>query len=362
MINRSSVISIPKDTGPHPSSNLEWWYGYAFLHGSGGRHYAVMASFFRVGETKCLNGHYLIHSFIRLDEQQFTPRSVIDTRLIAKMLAFYLPLSLILRPADRSSWKLLRSLLAGRLPHPHERMKHASVRTGPTDLQYGSARLLFDPDEEGAFTLRLEDRNSAAGLRFTPSKPVTVIDETGALNGLSYYSFTRNRVAGRLQTGVHAEEVTGEGWFDHQWGQNYDLLKGLGWNWFGLQLDDGRELLISQKRMDSTEANSPAKAFLIDKNHTLRSTEHITMKPVRYWKSILTGNRYPVQWLISIPGFSMELRVQPFMNKQEMPIIGPLRAIWEGAVYLTGAERTPIGHWTHITGKGFMELVGYSGP
>ena len=64
--------------------------------------------------------------------------------------------------------------------------------------------------------------------------------------------------------------------------------------------------------------------------------------------------------LIKIPDFSMELNVKAIFPKQEMDIIGPLQAIWEGACIVSGQETLLNEDRKLIQGKGFMELVGYT--
>jgi predicted secreted hydrolase len=64
--------------------------------------------------------------------------------------------------------------------------------------------------------------------------------------------------------------------------------------------------------------------------------------------------------MITIPEFDLEINVSALFPEQEMPIIGPLKAIWEGACSVRGINLQK-GHKSRpIEGKGFMELVGYA--
>ena len=38
-------------------------------------------------------------------------------------------------------------------------------------------------------------------------------------------------------------QVTGQAWFDHQWG-NFISLAGFGWDWFSIQLDNRTEYML----------------------------------------------------------------------------------------------------------------------
>lgn len=359
MERQRATITIPKDAAAHPESNLEWWYCYAFVNGSGGRRYALMISFFRVGELPRLKGHYLIYSLIRLDDPRFIARSMLDRSLTVQMTGLYLPSYFLFKPGDAHTWEQYGTLLQGKLPPPHAWTKDVSVRSRPTSLRYGrTAELVFKDDKSQEFTLRIHDREARIELDFSPRKPLTVVDEIGTLNGLYYYSSTRNTVKGHIHHEEGSEQLSGEGWFDHQWGRNYELLKGEGWNWFGLQLDDGRELLISQLHAAKTDSPpAPPTALLILEDRAMITVNNIKMHPLRYWNSAKSGMTYPIEWHVTIPDCRIELHVCPVIDNQEMPIVGPIRAIWEGACTVTGIDH---GNHARIRGKGFVELAGYA--
>lgn len=354
----SKQISLPKDTGPHRCSNIEWWYYFAYLTGDQGGQYAIMASFFRVGETECNKGHYLIFTLIDLNKKAKQSFSLIDSRIKWNMLSIYLPFYLLLHPKDIRMWKLYKSLLIGKIPSQHSQMCKATIQKNPTELIYGDNTLTFLGEDEDSFKVRLSEKEIELDLQFTPEKPISLIGLNGKPDDLYYYSFTRNDVLGQIETDNGIENVKGQGWFDHQWGRDYGLIKGAGWNWFGLQLDDGRELLLNEMRT-SKETLSPM-ANLIDKEGTVRFTRDVSFQEISYWKSLDTNARYPIEWKIKIPEFSIELHVKAMFAKQEMAVIGPLRAIWEGACVISGEEIMPNGERKALEGKGFMELVGYA--
>jgi predicted secreted hydrolase len=354
------LISFPDDAAAHPSANLEWWYCYAFLSGNRGNSYALIASFFQIGELSVLKGHYLIYSLIRLNERKYESRSIVDRMLALQMTGLYLPFYLLLNPTDWKTWNLYKTLWKGSPPFPHLLMADASVQSNPTRLKYGNSELAFADDGSPNFNLRITDRATRIDLTFSPVKPASIIDDQGKLNGFRYYSVTRNQVSGELSAPGMTENLSGEGWFDHQWGRNYSLIQGSGWDWFGLQLDDGPDLLISRLHPADSAAPASPIAKLISKDSGITTTENVTLKPLSYWKSLYTGVKYPVEWQITLPDFTMDLHVVPLLRHQEIPIIGPLNAIWEGACTLTGESRSPQGIRFPIHGKGFVELVGYA--
>ncbi|WP_423409392.1 lipocalin family protein [Heyndrickxia sp. MSNUG] len=354
---RLDVISLPKDVRPHNESNIEWWYFFAHLKGDMGGRYAVMTSFFRVGELEIGKGHYIIHTLIDLNRKKRFNFSGIDWKLKMGMLAIYLPFHLLRHPTDYRMWRLYKCLLKGDIPSPHAFIKNTSIIENPTVLNYGTNKLTFKGENEEAFDVFLKERDSEVQLEFTPLKPVGLIGGDGKPDDLYYYSFTRNKVKGRIKTDNGTETVKGQGWFDHQWGRDYSLAKGSGWNWFGVQLSDGRDLLLNEMtsgKPDSSMAN------IVEKDGTIRFTRDITFKKIKYWKSLKTNGRYPVEWQISIPEFAIELHVEAVFPNQEMPILGPIKGIWEGACRAEGIEILPSGKRKGLEGIGFMELVGYA--
>jgi predicted secreted hydrolase len=351
---RLKRISLPEDAGPHEDSNIEWWYFFAFLNGDRGGRYAVMASFFRVGELEIGKGHYIIHTLIDLNRKKRYNFSSFDSRVKLAMLALYLPFYLLLHPTDKRILRLYKKLLKGEIPTPHKMLETARIKQNPLELIYGSHRMNFIGDDEVAFEVRLKETNSEVELEFTPTKPAALIGGDGKPDDLYYYSTTRNSVSGMVKTDSKTENVSGTGWFDHQWGRDYSLVKGSGWDWFGLQLIDGRELLLNQMSPGKPMAN------LIEEDGSIHFTRNITFQKVKYWKSLKTNARYPVEWEIRIPEFGMELNIEAVFPNQEMLIIGPIQAIWEGVCKVTGSEKLGDGKRRSLTGNGFMELVGYA--
>jgi predicted secreted hydrolase len=286
-------------------------------------------------------------------------RSLIDYKLYLNMIGLYLPFYLLSHPKDTKIWKLYWSLLKNQLPPPHSWMKHVSIRNNPTKLIYGDASLTFLDETQNQFNIHIMETDMVLDFNFIPIKPVALIGKDGTPGNLYYYSFTKNQVQGHIKKGNTIETFTGEGWFDHQWGRDYSLLRGAGWSWFGIQLEDGRELLINcNHSLRTGEFFSPI-VNLIEKDGTLHFSRNVHMKPLKYWKSLDTNASYPVEWEIAIPDFSIELKVVAIFNKQEMPIIGPLKAIWEGACTVTGQETLSNMQIKKLNGNCFTELVGY---
>ena len=132
-----------------------------------------------------------------------------------------------------------------------------------------------------------------------------------------------------------------------------------GWDWFSLQLDDGRELMLYQlRRRDGTP--SPASSGTLvaaDGRTTHLPLGRWSVEPTRRWRSPHTGAEYPSGWVVRVPDQGIELEVDPVLADQELQTrrTGGI-VYWEGSVSATG--RGPRGA---LRGRGYVELTGYVG-
>jgi predicted secreted hydrolase len=214
-------------------------------------------------------------------------------------------------------------------------------------------------------TLKAADGDLALQLTVSQEKPLVVhgtdgISRKGASLGQAshYYSFTRLATVGQLTIGSESFDVTGTSWMDHEFG-SAELGKDLvGWDWFSLQLDDQRELMLYRLRRADGSADPVSSGTLIDRDghgHHL-SIEDFTLQPISYWTSPTSHTRYPQRWRLTIPSQQLSLELVPLMAEQELSTTRSTQVTyWEGAIEATGtAQGRPI------QGKGYMELTGYA--
>lgn len=358
--NFNNLISLPKDVGPHSLTDIEWWYYFAFLNGNHGGKYAVVAAFYQAGELPILKGHYLIFSIIDLNRLTKNSFSFIDKKLAKNFEYINIPLYLLQCPHDENVKNLYNHLLRDELPYPHQWLSNAVIEKNPVRLLYDNSSIIFNNSNNGQFKTTILSDGIEATLEFNSVKPVSLIGGNGKPDKLYYYSFPRNEVRGYIKKFGLIEYLTGEGWFDHQWGYTGDLITKVGWNWFGIQLEDGRELLINEFRTIKTGNTFSPMANLIEKDGQLKVTRNVSFKPLLYWKSSITNAVYPIKWIISIPQFNMTLNLEAMFEDQEMPVVAPLNAIWEGACCVSVNETNSSFKNKCIKGKGFLELVGYA--
>ena len=78
-------------------------------------------------------------------------------------------------------------------------------------------------------------------------------------NASFYYSYPRLTISGTLTLDGETRNVSGEGWFDHEWSSSVLAEWQSGWDWFSLQFEDGRELMLFRLRTKSGRAHSENK-------------------------------------------------------------------------------------------------------
>jgi predicted secreted hydrolase len=209
-----------------------------------------------------------------------------------------------------------------------------------------------DSDGDGNFGIDLE----LAGLERIVAQGNGGLDAKGAEPGNAsfYYSAPRLAVTGRLHSaGAQAVAVTGTAWMDREWSTSALSPDIKGWDWFALQLDDGRDLMFYRLRgVDgSTSAFSGGSLTNAAGRTIRRGASDVVLTSTREWTSPATRVRYPVGWQLSLPQENLELTLAPRINGQELDL--SVR-YWEGAVSLSGESAG-----RSVGGVGYVELAGY---
>jgi predicted secreted hydrolase len=173
-------------------------------------------------------------------------------------------------------------------------------------------------------------------------------------NASYYVGYTRLAARGELGTGGERVAVSGEAWFDHEWSTSALGAGAVGWDWFSLQLDDGRELMYFQiRRQDgSVEAASGGTLVAVDGSTRRLTRETVALEVVSRWTSRETGGVYPSRWRLRVPGEGLDLVVEPWLADQEMRTSF---VYWEGAVSISGTASGRA-----LAGRGYVEMTGYA--
>ena len=330
------ALRFPRDFGMHPDFRTEWWYVTGWLD-AGERAHGFQLTFFRSRTT----------------HDPRNPSRFAPTQLLLAHAAVAEEGAGVLRHDQRSA-------RAG--------FGLAAASEADTEVAIGDDwRLARTPDDR--YRARIRTRDFTLELTMTPPGPPVLQGEAGfsrkgplPAQASHYYSRPKLAVEGRLlltdgrpranaagTRGERALAVRGRAWLDHEWSSELLDPRAAGWDWVGLDLDDGTALMAFRIRARDggvlwSDAhwigrNAPAGAPLF--------------KPLRTWRSPRSGADWPVAMRLEVGGRILELR--PLFDDQELDTRASTGTIyWEGAVRVFEDGRG--------IGRGYLELTGYAGP
>jgi len=146
--------------------------------------------------------------------------------------------------------------------------------------------------------------------------------------------------------------VRGSAWLDHEWSSQVLDADAAGWDWTGINLDDGGALMAFRIRAKSG-ATLWAHAALRDAAGRVvqyDGPDAVRFTPREHWTSPRTNATYPVAATLVLGG--AEWRIDPLQPDQELDSRQSTGAVyWEGAVTASRNGRT--------VGRGYLELTGY---
>lgn len=198
----------------------------------------------------------------------------------------------------------------------------ASVAFPPLRLTQEGSSLVQTPD---GFSLKTPDLD----LTLRPLKPAVRHPASGTpdTGQLEYQSVTRMALSGQ----VAGRAVAGQGWFDHQWGDQLPGQKAF-WDWMGLQLSDGSELMLYRVR-DAAGTVLQTYGTRVAPDGQPTALSGLTMKPVRDWTSAL-NHTYALDWDLTADGLNLQVRAPH--NEQELVSRTTGVTYWEGPMLATG--------------------------
>jgi predicted secreted hydrolase len=173
----------------------------------------------------------------------------------------------------------------------------------------------------------------------------------GSASASYYYTLPQLAVTGRVITDGKPIRVTGKAWLDHEWSTASMDAQATGWDWVGINLDDGSALMVFRMRA-AAEATLWSGATLrgVEGRTQTFSPQQVAWTPLRQWRSARTGATYPVAWRIEVGDLAIEL--EPLMDDQELDARASTGTVyWEGAVTARAGAR--------LVGRGYLELTGY---
>ena len=325
-------LVFPADFGAHPTSRVEWWYGTGSLT-TAARLWGFQITFFRAATGLPEN----------------------PSRFAAEQIVF--------------AHAAVTDLQARRLRHDDRVARSgfgiAAAAEGDTDVVLRDWHFHRDggagPSRYRA-TMRSDVGRFAFELDLAATQPVLLQGVAGLSRkgprpeeSSRYYSEPQLAVAGRLELDGEAYAVTGRAWLDHEWSDAYLAPEAVGWDWMGMNLDDGAALTAFRlRRRDGTplwaggswrHPGEPTRDF---------SPGDVTFEPGRVWTSPRSKARYPVEWTVGTPAGRFAVRA--LLDDQELDSRASTGAIyWEGLSDLVNANGARVG-------RGYLEMTGYAAP
>jgi len=342
------LFHFPTDHGPHEEYRTEWWYYTGNLATAGGRAFGFQFTLFRRAVTSRPVPRTSPWAADQVYMAHFALTDVARGRFFA---------------GERFSRGAVG--LAGAQAEP--------LRLWLDDWQVegcdGAAESTADSAETPNMKLRVAGDGVALELTLTGLKRPVLQGDRGLSakgpepgNASYYYSLTRMRARGRIEldTGEGGDEngcdihmVEGTAWMDREWGTSALGADLAGWDWFALQLDDGRELMYYQLRRRDGLAAPLSAGVLVDAGGGSRylAADEVSIEVLDHWRSP-RGGVYPGRWRLEIPAEGLELDIEPRIPDQELNL--SVR-YWEGAVEIEGR-----GAGGSVAGLGYVELTGYA--
>ena len=218
-------------------------------------------------------------------------------------------------------------------------------------------------DEDGTISMTAHDPEHGIGLELElrPQRELVRHGDRGYSqkgeaigNASAYLSWTRLAVDGELSLGGDSRAVQGAAWFDHEWGTSQLGGGVVGWDWFSLRLDDGRDLMLYRLREADGGAAPRSSGTVVDADGTTTTLarDDAEIEVLERWTSPDTGASYPVKWRLRVPAHDIDLEVRALLAAAELDGSATTGVIyWEGPVEAAGTQN----------GEGYVEMTGYAG-
>lgn len=325
-------LVFPRDHGAHPEFRSEWWYVTGALQlaadgRQGAEEIGFQLTFFRVRPG--------------IAEELSSP-------LAAQQIVF--AHAAVSRPGHglRHAERVARAGLGGGFSNTD-----CDLFVGPWSMARRASR------EGEGFALSVVDPGFAFALSLQATQPPLLQGQDGyspkgPLPGqASYYlSWPQLAVTGQLVLDGRRRAASGRAWFDHEWASEPLAPGSVGWDWIGINLDDGGALMAFRIR-DADGRTLFAHATRRDaagRRETFGPAA-VSFTPRRHWTSPRNGAAYPVGLEISCG--DQRLFTTPLFDDQEITAHRPQAvSYWEGLVRVDGT----------LSGRAYLELTGYAAP
>ncbi len=323
-------LRFPRDYGAHPGFRTEWWYVTGWLR-AGDVEFGVQVTFFRA----------------RTAHDDSNPSRFAPKQLLLAHAALALPNEPRLRHAQRAA---------------RTGFGLAEASESDCELRLGDWSLARGADDR--YRARIGADRFEIDLEMRPPGPALPQGADGfsrkgpaPLQASHYYSRPQLEMQATIALSGDAGSVRrlaaiGRGWLDHEWSSELLDPRAAGWDWIGINFDDGSALMAFRIRSGSGGVVWSHARWI---GETRAGTREVAVRfeALRQWRSLRSGADYPVQMRVTAGTRTIELR--PLIDDQELDARASTGIVyWEGAVRAFEDGRQ--------TGRGYLELTGYAGP
>jgi predicted secreted hydrolase len=327
-----TALRFPVDFGAHPQSRIEWWYITGALD-SPAETWGFQITFFRAPTGIEAAG-----------QSRFAARQIVFAHAAV-------------------------TDLAGRRLRHDQRIARSGF--GIAEAAAGDTRLVLRDwrlqrlEQSGRSRYTTAAASQSGGFAFDLVLDATQPVLLQGVGGVSkkgpgpaqtsrYYSEPQLAARGTVQIDGRPAEVTGRAWLDHEWSDSILDADAVGWDWIGINLDDGAALTAFRlRRRDGSTLWSGGSYRAAGAETRDFANGEVTFVPGRLWQSPASQARYPVEWRVTTPVGSFGVR--SLLDEQELDSQASTGAIyWEGLSLLEDEQGRRVG-------RGYLEMTGYAG-
>jgi predicted secreted hydrolase len=319
-------IVFPRDHGAHPAFRTEWWYMTGRLV-AGEREFGFQVTFFRsrVDATRDMRSRFAAKQLL------FAHAAITDVQ-------------------GRRLWHDQRIAREG----------FDVAAAAEDDMRLRLRDWSFVRSAQGDYVAHVTAGDFSFELECTPTQDVLLQGDHGLSRkgprpeqASYYYSHPQLAVKGSVTLQGRRTEVEGRAWLDHEWSEELLDPSAVGWDWIGMNLDDGSALTAFRLRQPDGSTLWDGGSFRPRGGGTyIFSRGEVLFSAQRRWTSPLSQASYPVEWIVRTPADFYTVRA--VLDNQELDSRASTGAIyWEGLAHLIDSNGRPVG-------AGYLEMTGYA--
>ncbi|MFK7912781.1 MAG: lipocalin-like domain-containing protein [Pseudomonadales bacterium] len=258
-----TAIVFPADHGPHPGFRSEWWYLTLVLKDVDGNAYGGQFTLFR-----------------QALQAPAAPEPNANPWRSSQTWLAHLAMTDVAGSDHR---------FAERLSRGHTEL--AGARAQPFAAWLEDWRLASSSDAFLPLQLTAIADDFGWSLTLDGARPLVLQGDQGFSakgpgQGSHYYSATRLEVQGTLAIDSRSVTVQGTGWLDREWSTSVLSARQVGWDWFALQLDDGRDLMMFNLRRDDCSRDPFDHGVLVsaDGGYQKLQAADYDLRPLAIWR------------------------------------------------------------------------------